>query len=163
MLLPDPTYLAVAELKANTLITGLSSLPDGDITKLIQRAERDIDNHVGQQTHHPEDDNTSRVFPRAEDDDCGTPVIPLKVSEACLAQVEDLFLKWWPNRTTSQPKVHRDVASEDIGGDGSYSATYADEGKTTAENALCAQARFCLTGYASRFAPLSVADPDSVA
>lgn len=164
MTIPDPTYITEAEVTANTLITALGSLSTDQRKKLIQRAESQIDKYVGRQQHHPDDDNTDRVFPRVEDfdEDSGDPIIPLDVSQACLAQVEYLYTQWWSTRTTTQEPVEKNVQSENIGGDGSYSATYANNGMTTAADMLCPQAKALLDGYVARFVPLSVTDPDDV-
>jgi hypothetical protein len=164
MTIPDPSYITVEEVEANTLIEALATLGEENITKLIQRAEDQIDTHVGQQKHHPDDENTDRVFPRENDfdPDTGTVLIPYLVSKAALSQVEWLYTQWWSTRTTTQPKANRDVTSESIGGDGSYSADYASEGKLFPEAMLCDQARAYLSGFVSRFVPLSVTDPDDV-
>jgi len=162
MTIPEPSYISVAEAKANTLVTGLSSLGNEDVKKLIQRAEAQIDKHVRRQQHHPDDENTDRVFPRLEDDDCGTPVIPLDVALACLAQVEHLYREWWAVDKTKAVPVQKDVTGESIGGDGSYSADYAHEGSFRTENLLCDDAKSYLDGYVNRFVPLSVTDPDDV-
>ncbi|MDB5344259.1 MAG: hypothetical protein JWP89_2636 [Schlesneria sp.] len=164
MTIPDPTYITEAEVAANTLITALASLSPADRTKLIQRAESQIDKYVGQQQHNPDDDNTDRVFPRMEDfdEDTGYPIVPLAVSQACLAQVEYLFTQWWGTSSISQQTVQKTVSQESIGGDGSYSATYANDGKTTGVDLLCTDAKAFLDGYVSRFVGLSVTDPDDV-
>ena len=153
MTIPDPTYISVDEVVANSLVAALIELEPADITKLIQRAESHIDRYVGRQQHHPDDENTDRVFPREVDyDDEGAAIIPLPVSEACLAQVEYLYLQWWSVRETGSMPVQRDVTTESIGGDGSYSASYADEGKVFADATLCAQAKMFLNGFVSAVA-----------
>lgn len=163
MTIPDPTYITEAEVAENTLITALAALSTENRKKLIQRAESQIDKYVGRQEHHPDDDNTDRVFPRLEDiDDYDNPIIPLNISQACLAQVEYLYTQWWSNSSTTQEPVEKNVQSEDIGGDGSYSAAYANNGMTTAADLLCSQAKALLDGYVARFVPLSVTDPDDV-
>jgi hypothetical protein len=164
MTIPDPTYITAAEVAANTLITALTNLAAENTTKLIQRAEAQIDKYVGRQQHHPDDDNTDRVFPRLEDfdEDSGATIIPLDISQACLAQVEYLYTEWWSVSSTSQTPVERNVESESIGGDGSYSATYGNGGMTTSADLLCSQAKALLDGYVARFVGLSVTDPDDV-
>ena len=161
MTIPDPTYITAAQVASNTLITALANLGEENVTKIIKRAEGQIDKYVGRQEHHPDDDNTDRVFPRLEDDDCGSPVIPLDISHACLAQVEFLYTQWWSTSGTTQEPVSRDVKSESIGGDGSYSAAYGD-GPVRPGDLLCAQAKMYLDGYVNRFVALSVTDPDTV-
>lgn len=163
MTIPEPTYITEADVASNTLIEGLSSLSAENRKKLIKRAESQIDKYVRMQPHHPDDTNTDRVFPREQDsDDQGYPIIPLAVSEACLAQVEHLYLKWWSTRTTSAIPVNKGVASESIGGDGSYSATYSNDGESSSADILCDQAKAFLEGLVSRFVQLSVTDPDDV-
>src|SRR4051812_17693521 len=122
MTIPDPTYITAQEVKANSKITGLIALENADIEYLIQTAEDHIDGFVGRQKHHPYDDNIERVFPREEDyritSDAEYPLeheIPYLVSKACLAQVEHLYLNWWPNRETSQTPIKKDISEQDIG------------------------------------------------
>lgn len=173
MTIPEPSYITESDVAENTLITGLQSLSTENRKKLIQRAESQIDKYVGRQPHHPADSNTDRVFPRVQDYQIvgsasgithypDTPQIPLEVSEACLAQVEYLYTQWWSTSTTTQAPVQKNVESENIGGDGSYSATYANGGKSSAEDMLCAEAKAKLEGFVNRFVPLSVTDPDHV-
>ncbi len=166
---PEPSYITVEEVKANALIPVPTGMQDGDITKLIQMAEGQIDKHVGRQPHHPNDDNIDRVFPRAQDyvrssggGDPDSPDIPLCVSEACLRQVESLF-GWWPNRASMPLPTYQLVYQRAIGADGSYSETRARGGVSSAtETALCEAARAALDGLVSRWAGIDVTDVDTI-
>jgi len=170
MTVPEPTYITADEVAEQTLIAALQDLEPGNITKLIQVAEGQIDRFCGRQPHHPYDSNLDRVFPRAQDFSVTvfsgsrlefpeTPAIPLAVSVACLRQVEWLFLQWWPTSATTQPKAGSvAVEQESIGGDGSYSATYANP-TDLSRASLCAESQAELeNGYRSRWAPLATTD-----
>ncbi len=170
MTIPDPTYITAAEVKDQTRIPGLEALDNEDIEFLIQNAEDLIDAYVKPQKHHPKDTNINRVFPRVQDyqrigtgdgidSDPETPEIPYKVSLACLRQVEWLYSQWWPNVETAAIPTERTVESEDIGGDGSYSATYARGGMSLDGASLCDQAKTHLEGFVSRFTSLSTSHP----
>lgn len=160
MTIPDPSYITAEEVKLHTLIAGLKTLSKESITTLIQRAEGQIDKHVGWQEHHPDDENTTRVFPRLLDDDCGSPIIPYDVSMACLAQVEHLYTQWWAKSATTLEPSNREVKSESIGGDGSISVEYA--GPARPDDMLCDQAKAYLSGFVNRVVAISVTDPDDV-
>lgn len=173
MTLPEPTYITVDEVKANTLITALQSLDDESITKIIQLAEGHIDAFCGPQPHHQYDDNLNRVFPREQDFSVvggssgfteypDRPEIPHNVGVACLRQVEWLYTQWWSDRATEQPSVDYPVEARQIGGDGSYSETLARGGMALSEATLCEQARVLLQGFKAGTAPLSLTKPDHV-
>jgi hypothetical protein len=154
MTIPAPTYLSVAELKSSTKITALAALSDGDLTYLLQTAEDTIDAYVGRQRHHPDDENTDRVFPRAMDEENDAPVIPYLVSRACLRQVEWLYTQWWPTSATEELPVEHDLESESIGGDGSYSYKRARLDLSAAS--LSPQARALLSDFRSRSAGIAI-------
>lgn len=174
MTIPDPTYITAAEVREQTLITGLAdaeTIDDDDLEKLISIAEDQIDSFVGPQKHHYADTNIERVFPREQDyyvegttggqePDPDTPEIPLKVSLACLRQVEWLYTQWWSNRATQTLPEAKATTSESIGGDGSYTADYAGGGVDFTSATLCDQAKALLQGFVSRFTGISVSDPD---
>jgi len=160
---PDPTYITVDEVIAQTSIAGLEDLDNDNTTLLIQHAEDQIDAYCGQQKHNPDDDNINRVFPREQDfDDNGSPEVPYRVSRACLAQVEWLYVQWWATRETSQSPVEHEVSSLRIGGDGSYGEERAGGGKDFAAATLCTQAKAYLDGYRARFIGMGTVDPDLV-
>ena len=175
MTIPDPTYITADEIRAQTLITGLDNaqtISDENVEKLISIAEQQIDDYVGPQKHHYADSTIERVFPREQDyyiagSTSGpvpypdTPEVPLKVSLACLRQVEWLYTQWWTNRATKTLPSEKEVTAESIGGDGSYSADYANGGLGFTQSSLCDQARKLLQGFVSRFTGISVTDPDT--
>lgn len=159
---PAPSYITVAELRAQTLIKQLSEIGDGDIETLIQIAEDQIDAYVGPQEHHPDDINVSRIFPRLYDTDGNNePAVPYQVARASLRQVEWLYTQWWCERETTSLPIENTVKQRSIGGDGSYSETLAD-GFGFSQATLCDQAKALLKDYVSRAAPLDVTDPDTV-
>lgn len=167
MPVPTPSYITAAEVKTQSKIAALITLADTDIDTLIEVAEDQIDAYVGPQQHHPEDNNLDRVFPRAVDyertndgDDRDTPVIPYKVTRATLRQVEFLFLNWWPNKATAEMPTNKAITDQDIGGDGSYSVSYAHGGVDFSAASLCDAAKTLLDGFRSRWAGLSVSHPD---
>lgn len=171
MTVPDPTYITVDEVKEQSLIAELVALEDANIEKLIQKAEDQIDAYVGAQPHHPRDTNTDRVFPRdidyavsadgeTLDYDAETPVIPYKVSRACLLQVEWLYTQWWNNRETEMAPVEHDASAVSIGGDGSYSETRTGGGTDFSAATLCNEAKALLRGSVARFSGIDVTDPD---
>jgi hypothetical protein len=152
--IPEPSYVTAKEVKEQTLVTSLTDFATSDLNKLIQLAESQIDAYVCPQIHHPDDDNTSRVFPRRVDiDEDGNPEIPLQVSLACLRQVEWLYLQWWDNKDDQAMPTERDTQSESIGGDGSYSASYS-QGMDRAT--ICLQAKALLANFVSRTVGISV-------
>lgn len=167
MTIPDPTYVTAEEVKENTRIAGLSALADDDVGFLIQHAEDQIDARCGPQMHHPYDDNVERVFPR----DCDyrrtstaeyplEPEIPYLISRACLLQVEYLYLNWWPDVETRQATLSSPVQSESIGGDGTYSATYARGGLDLSAATLAPPVLAILDRqFTSRVAEIGLPDP----
>jgi len=170
MQVPAITYLAVTDVQANTLIADLKTLDTASITILIQTAEDLIDAFVGPQEHHWKDTNSNRVFPRVQDVDSSTqnqvispnygqPIIPYKVSLACLRQVEWLFTQWWSSSDTDELPFQQDVESVDIGGDGSLSQTFANKGADLSAATLSPIARAILGPFRSRFAAVGVSDP----
>lgn len=161
MTIPDPTYITVDELKTNTLLTGITSLSNADITKLIQIAEDQIDKFVGRQPHHPCDSNFDRVFPREQDyyrasgagyvdEDADVPVIPYNVSRAAQRQVEWLYKEWWPNRATETLPDNQPLQAQEIGGDGSIREVFARGGLSLNEASLCDEAKQLLDGFRKR-------------
>lgn len=163
---PDVTYITVEDLKAQTLISALAVLGDDELTTLIQTAEDMIDAYVGRQKHHYFDTNITRVFPRVEDyqrtnfiEFPAIPEIPYQVSRACLRQVEWLYSQWWPNRETDEIPVEYDVASVDVGGDGSVAEKRVRDGLDFSSATLSVQARNLLTPFRSRVAGISVSNP----
>ena len=165
MTVPAPTYLTVADVRAQSFIADLkdpSAIDDGDLTLLLQAAEDHIDGYVGRQRHPPYDTNVARVFPREQDyrrtnlaDYPYEPEVPYEVSRACLRQVEWLYSQWWPSRATDDLPVQLDVSQQDVGGDGTISETYARGGLDLAAATLCPQARATLSGYRNRSASIS--------
>lgn len=167
MPVPTPSYITAAQVDEQSMIMGLTDLEDDDINSLIAVAEDQIDAFVGPQEHHPEDDNLDRVFPRVQDysrsnegDDRDTPVIPYKVTRATLRQVEFLYAQWWPTRATAEMPTNKPVTDEEIGGDGSYSASYAHGGVDFSAASLCDASKALLEGFRSRWAGISVTHPD---
>ena len=160
MTVPEPTYISPAEVKEQTSLTALDSLSDADLKLLIQTAEDQIDAYCGPQRHHWDDLNTDRVFPREFDQDGdGNPLVPYKVSRACLRQVEHLFLQWWSTRATTDLPTEHAIESESIGGDGSYSHTLASGGMDFSAATISEQAKALLRGFVSRSAGIDVSDP----
>jgi len=163
---PDPTYITIALVKAQTKIDGLTTLADGDLTTLIQTAEEMIDAYVGPQRHHIYDTNIYRVFPREQDFQRTNlvewptlPIIPLNVTRACLRQVEWLFTQWWPNKATDEIPVDYDVTGIDMGGDGSVSETRVRKGLDFSSATMSVQARHLLKDYHSKAAGIAVSKP----
>lgn len=169
---PDPTYIESDEVVDQTLLTALQHLDPAEIDKLIQIAEEQIDAYVGPQPHHWADTNIERVFPREQDfsrvgstggviEYPNTPEVPAKVSRACLRQVEWLYTQWYTTSGTSLLPTNQEVEQESIGGDGSYSATYARGGSLEGKVSLCTQAQELLKGFVSRVCGIGVTDPDT--
>lgn len=161
MTVPDPKYITLAEVRAQTRIGALSDLSDGDLTDLIQTAEDQIDDYVGPQKHHPDDADTDRVFPRWGDVDSNDdPAVPYKVSRAALRQVEWLFTEWWDESSNSLLPMNHIAVERDMRGDGSYAEK---RGKIDyAEAAIAPQARPLLMRFRSRTGKISVTDPENV-
>lgn len=166
---PDPTYITADEVAEQTRVTGLADLEEDDLTYLIQTAEDQIDAYVGPQQHHQWDGNLDRVFPRTQDFSVvvadgvrtqypETPVIPYRVSRACLRQVEWLFTQWWPSAGTASLPTDHDLSSREIGGDGSYGETRARGGTDLAQASLCHEAKALLTSYVSRSGGIATTD-----
>jgi|SRR5579863_1350280 len=172
---PSPSYILPSDVQQRTLIAALKSLDNDSLTTLIVAAEDMIDAYVGPQKHHWKDLNTDRVFPREQDIDQTlllngvisspneNPIIPYQVSVACLRQVEWLFTQWWSESTTDELPIQQDVKGEDIGGDGSYSATYVRDGLDLSSATLSPNARVLLGRFRSKFAGIDVSDPLSPA
>lgn len=158
--IPDPTYCTVEEFKAETMLPTPDSLNTEVITKLLKRAESQIDNFCGKQKHHPDDEDNLRLFPREDDEDeFGNPEIPLAVFEATILQVEFLYTQWSSSGTSStqMPEQHQ-VSRFAVGGDGSYSEDRAAGGKDDAAAQLCAAARAKLTNYRRRSGRMLLSD-----
>ncbi len=148
--LPAPTYVTVAILKARSSFEFPKDLSNEDLTYLIQTAETQIDGYVGPQRHHPADDNEHRVFPRAEDiDRHGAVIIPLHVTEACVAQVEWLYQEWWTGGLNQTQPLQHPVSTLNMGADGSYSEQRTQKGLDYSAATLCEQAKAKLTRFRS--------------
>lgn len=156
---PEPTYITVALVKSMSRNTTLAKkASDEDIKYLIQISEGLIDDYVGPQEHHPDDTNEHRVYPRAEDEnDAGTVIIPLKVTEAALCQVQDLWEQWMPTAAEeSNVPVEHDVKGHNMGDTGSYSEQRTAAGIDFSSATLCAAAKAKLTSMRSSTARLGL-------
>lgn len=164
---PDPSYISVADVRANTLIANLkltAQISDDNLKIVIQNAEDMIDAYVGAQRHHWKDTNTNRVFPREEDvDTSNNPEVPYRVSMACLRQVEWLYTQWYSTATTDEMPIVHGVESEDIGGDGSYAYKAAMGGMDISRATMAPNAQALLEGIRSKLATIGVSDPLSTA
>lgn len=157
--LPEPTYITVALVKSMSRNLGLSKQASvEDIKYLIQVSEGQIDDYVGPQLHHPDDTNEHRVFPRMEDEnDAGTVIIPLKVTEACLAQVQWLYEQWMPTiAEDSNVPVEHDVKAHAMSDSGAYNSVRTAAGIDFASATLCEAAKAKLTSMRSSTARLGL-------
>ncbi len=157
---PDPTYITVAIVKLKSRNRELrEEASEEDITRLIEVSEGQIDDYVGPQRHHPDDANEHRVFPRYEDTDSnGEVIIPLKVTEACLAQVQHLFEQWMPSaETDSNVPVEHDVKGHNISDSGAYSEQRTAAGVDFASATLCEAAKAKLTSMRNSTARMGLA------
>lgn len=160
---PEPTYITVALVKSKSRNEDLAKkASEEDIKYLIQIAEGHIDDYVGPQRHHPDDTNEHRVFPRYEDEDTnGVVIIPLKVTEAALAQVQWLFEQWMPTAASdSNIPVEHDVKAESISDSGAYSATRTASGVDFSSATLCQQAKAKLTALKSSTASFGLSSAE---
>jgi len=91
--LQDPIYITVQQVKDSTSKSWLASESDDNISILIYKAEKQIDNYL-QCAIYKKFVSTQELFFPVLDPEDDSSLLPSDITEACLYVVEQLYINW---------------------------------------------------------------------